>query len=200
MDILSQTVDSDRGPAPLTPSVSEPATTLAELTLCLSATYAALGRLHLDLNEPDLALADLNEALRLDPDNTEAYQLRSVIEKRTGQVRSVRVTPDQSERHELAIDCGSPPPTRFQAGYQVLARYDESGNSDQPLIVVPLTDMGRFEAIEFARRMCSEESRSLRRGLYVAYWSHGEEFDVVVSEFRSLVREIHLEQAVGDDG
>jgi hypothetical protein len=49
--------------------------------------------------------------------------------------------------------------------------------------------------------MCSEESQSQRVSLYHdAYWTGGEQFDTVVIEFRSLVREIHLEKAIDDDG
>ena len=84
----------------------------------------------------------------------------------------------------------------------MLARYPNLPNGgDDPLgSPFPLTDEGRIRAIEFAREMCSEQSRSQRQELYEAYWSCGLDFDTVVVEFRSLTREVHLEKALDEDG
>jgi len=83
----------------------------------------------------------------------------------------------------------------------VSARYHaEDNDTDQILAWFPLTAQGRQQAIDYARHMCSEESRSQRNQLYDAYWTGGVDFDAVVTEVRSIVRRVHLEKALDDDG
>jgi hypothetical protein len=144
----------------------------------------------------------VNEAIRLDPGNAEALHLRGVIEQQTGQAHSAVDVSSQSEGREPAIDNSDAPQTRLQAGYHVMARYgNDSGDADDTLASpFRLTDEGRLEAIEFARRMCRDESRQQRQNLYAAYSTSGEEFDTVVVEFRSLTRQVHLEKALDEDG
>jgi hypothetical protein len=184
------------------PTIPDRTSAIAELTVCLSQAYIARAYFHLDLGETDLALADLDATVRLDPDNIEANRLGSLIAGHPGQVVPSPTVDGQTQGNEPAIDAGVQPQTRFEAGYQVMARYpDNPGRGDEPLGPAhPLTALGRLQAIEFARHMCSDESSRERGLLYDAYLTGGEQFDTVVTEFRSLVREIHLEKAADDDG
>jgi tetratricopeptide (TPR) repeat protein len=105
---------------------------LAESTRCLSDAYTARARIRLDRGEYDPALADLNDAVRLAPDNTEALQLRDAVEQRRGHVDRAEPILGQAERLEPATNGGRPVQTRFQAGYRVMARYsvEDDGTDD----------------------------------------------------------------------
>lgn len=200
MDDLNQTAGPNVGSAPLTPGSQVHPDPLEGLNRCLSATYVARARLHLDLGDTLLAVADMREAFRHTPASFDPSQDRSITAGGASQVPPVQAAPDKSERDESSIDGGNTFPGCFQEGYQVLARYDQNNYSDQPLCDFPLTETGRLEAIGFARHMCSESSRTLRSQLYDAHRSGGEDFDVIVIEYRSLVRQVHLERGVYEDG
>ena len=176
--------------------------TLAELTRCLSDAYTARGRIRMERGELGLARADLDDAIRQDPGNAEAHDLLALVQDPQGRRPQAEAESDQAERLDPVNLAGSPTQTRFQAGYQVEARYPylPGGDGDPLASPSPLTVEGRLQAIEFARRMCRDESRSQRGELYDASWTDGEEFDTVVVEFRSLTREVHVERALDEDG
>jgi hypothetical protein len=148
----------------------------------------------------DLARADLDQAVRQLPDNTEAHRLRILVEERQQHDHQSETLNLHPERLEEARGYAGPLQTQFQAGYLVTTHCPDSPNYGEPLgSPSPLTPQGRLAAIEFARRMCREESRTQRQQLYDAYWTSGEEFDTVVWEFRSLARVIHFEKALDED-
>ena len=169
---------------------------LVQLTRCLSEAYNARGRIYLERGETDLARSDLNDALRLDPGNTDAHQLRYFIERHhpagSGFSPAEGDDPAPAEFH---------PQTRFEAGYQVMARYPDNPERGDDLLETsfPLTSRGYHEAVEYAKHMCSDASSYERDHLYDAYHTGGETFDTVVVEFRSLAREVHLEKAALDE-
>lgn len=202
MDIVDPTVGNQSVTASKVATPQDPEATLAELTRCLSEAHTARGRIHLERGETDMALSDLNDALRLDPCNADAHRLRSTIERHPGQILPAPTAHGQTEGDEPAIDAGLQPQTRFEAGYQVMARYPDNPERGDDLLETsfPLTPGGLLEAVKYARHMCSDESSRERGLLYDAYLTGGENFDTVVFEFRSLAREVHLEKAVEDDG
>lgn len=186
-------------PNDTTPPAAE--ATLAQLTRCLSEAYTARGRIHLERGETDLALSDLNDALRLDPGNAEAHRLRVCIERHPNQVRPAPTVQGQTGGDEPKVDMACQPPTRFDAGYQVWARYPENPERGDDLLETGFspTPRGLREAVAHARHMCSADSSRERGLLYDAYMTGAEEFDAVVVEFRSLAREVHLERGPTDD-
>ncbi len=173
-----------------------PKSDLEGLTTLISLALTARARLRLEQGGRDLALADLKEALRHEPGNNEAIELRHQI-----QGERVGAEPGSTGLVIQGITGEGEPWPHHRAGYQVMARYpDNPGRCDDPLgPPYPLTAQGRMEAIEFARRMCSDATRTQRRELFDAYWTGGEDFDAVVVEFRSLAREVHLEKALDED-
>ena len=170
---------------------------LAQLTRCLGDLHAARGRINLERGERDLARADLAESLRQDPDNADAQQLRGLIERHhpTGSCFS------PAEGDGPGANTASQPRTRFEAGYQVWARYPDNPDRGDDLLETGFspTPRGLQEAIEYARYMCGDESSRERGLLYDAYMTGGEEFGAVVVEYRSLAREVHLEKGPTDD-
>ncbi len=202
MDTMNSTIGNEQVTTPNDTTPPGPGETLAQLTHCLSEAYTARGRLHLERGETDMAESNLNDALRLDPGNADAHRLRGIIERHPGQVLPAPTAHGQTEGDEPAIDAGLQPQTRFEAGYQVMARYpDNPGRGDDLLETsFPLTPGGFLEAVKYARHMCSDESSRERGLLYDAYLTGGEAFDAVVTEFRSLTRMIHLEKALDEDG
>jgi hypothetical protein len=197
---MDRSNDNDSGAE--IPMIAEQTSTIAELTKCLSQAYTVRGRIHMERGETDHALADLDDALRLDPGNADAHRLRGLIEGHPEQVVPSPTVHGQTEGDEPAIDAGLQAQHRFEAGYQVRARYPDNPGRDDDVLKMsfPLTPEGFLEAVEYARHMCSDESSRERGLLYDAYLTGGEQFDTVVTEFRSLVREIHLEKAIDDDG
>jgi len=201
MDTMNSTIRNESVTAPNDTMPPGPEETLAQLTRCLSEAYTARGRLHLERGETDMAQSDLNDALRLDPGNADAHRLRGIIERHPGQVLPAPTAHGQTGGDEPAIDAGLQPQTRFEAGYQVMARYPDNPRYGDDLLETsfPLTSRGYHEALEYAKYMCSDESSSERDKLYDAYRTGGENFDTVVVEFRSLAREVHLEKAALDE-
>jgi hypothetical protein len=174
--------------------------TLTELTRCLSDAYVARGRMRLERGEFSLALSDLDDAIRQAADSTEAHRLRDLVHERKEADHQIQVAEVQTEPFHQAQCDAIRIETQFLAGYVVMARYESAHISDQPLSGrFPLGAEGRLAAIEEARRLCRDESRQQRQNLYDAYWTQGEEFDAIVTEFRSLTREVHLEKAL-DEG
>ena len=200
MDTLNSTNRNESATAPNETMPPGPEETLVQLTRCLSEAYTARGRIYLERGETDLALSDLNDALGLDPGNADADRLRDLIDRHPGQVLPAPTPRGQTEGGEPAI-AGLPPQTRFEAGYQVLARYPDNPERGDDLLETsfPLTSRGYQEALEYAKHMCSDASSYERDHLYDAYHTGGEDFDTVVVEFRSLVREVHLEKAALDE-
>lgn len=174
-----------------------PEEALTQLTRCLGDLHAARGRINLERGERDLARADLAESLRHDPSNADAHQLRGLIERHHPAGSGLSPAEGDGPGGETA----SQPRTRFEAGYQVWARYPENPdrNDDSLVTPYPLTPKGLKDAIEYAKHMCSDASWSRRSDLFDAYWTGGVDFDAVVVEFRSLAREVHLEKGPFDD-
>lgn len=201
MDTMDSTIRNDQVTAPNDTMPPGPEETLAQLTRCLSEAHTARGRIHLERGETDLAQSDLNDALRLDPGNADANRLRDFIERHPSQVLPAPTASGQTEHDEPATDAGLQPQTRFESGYQVLARYPDNPERPDDLLETsfPLTPRGYHEALEYAKHMCSDASSYERNHLYDAYHTGGENFDTVVVEFRSLAREVHLEKAVDND-
>jgi hypothetical protein len=186
--------DEPRANSDGTPSQGQEET-LAQLTQLLSEAFTARGLIQLQRGELDLARADLDQAVVQVPDNTEAHRLRILVEERQQHDHRSETLKIHPERLEQARSYAGPPETQFQAGYLVTARYPKCPDYHEPLgSPSPLTPQGRLHAIEFARRMCSEESSTQRQQLYDASWTGGEWFDTVVWEFRSLARVIHFEK------
>ncbi len=201
MNTMNSTIGNEQVTTPNDTTPPGPEETLAQLTRCLCEAYTARGRIHLERGETDMAQSDLNDALRLDPGNAEAHRLRGSVERHPGQVLPAPNAHGQTGGDEPAIDAGLQPQTRFESGYQVMARYpDNPGRGDDLLETsFPLTPGGFLEAVEYAKHMCSDASSSERDKLYDAYLTGGENFDTVVVEFRSLARQVHLEKAALDE-
>lgn len=201
MDATNSTIGDEQATAPNDATTPGPGETLAQLTRCLSETYTARGRVHLERGETGLALADLDEALRMEPGNAEAHRLRVVVERRPGQVLPAPNAHGQAGGEGPATDADLRPQTRFEAGYQVMARYpDNPGRRDDLLKTsFPLSPRGFLEAVKYARHMCSDESSRERGLIYDAYLTGDEVFDAVVVEYRSLARQVHLEKAALDE-
>ena len=201
MNTMNTTFGDEQATTPQDATAPGPGETLAQLTRCLSEAYTARGRVYLERGETDLALADLDDALRMEPGNAEAHRLRVVVERLPGQVLPAPNAHGQDGGDGPATDAGPRPQTRFEAGYQVMARHPDNPERRDDLLKTsfPLTPGGFHEAVEYARRMCSDESSRERGLLYDAYMTHGEVFDAVVMEFRSLTRQVHLEKAALDE-
>ena len=97
MDTMNSTIRDVSATAPDDTKPPGPEETLAQLTHCLSEAYTARGRIYLERGETDLALSDLNDALRLDPGNADAHRLRSIIERHPGQVLPAPTAHGQTE-------------------------------------------------------------------------------------------------------
>ncbi len=133
----------------LSPTLSpHAAADIPDLNRLLSHGYSARAAVHFKLGDLDAALADLDSALRLFADNSEALHLRGLVHQRRGDQPQAEV-----DLH-LAAHLGWPDPQRGVASspcelcYRVIGYFGY--NFDPVLNTFPLTPEGRRDAIEYA--------------------------------------------------
>lgn len=92
---------------------AESSTPTPESTASLALLYTARAGIRLDMNQPDTALLDLDEAIRLAPSQPDAYIVRGQIYLSRQQKKKARLDFDkaialgvpQSELHDLLLRC-----------------------------------------------------------------------------------------------
>ena len=195
MSKLNLTIGHERGASERSTGDAGPGTTLAELTILLGNVYTARGRLHSHLGEADLALTDLDLALRHDPDNGEALALRALI--RGEEATLSRPVPVAGQPSDPAGDHPDVGGSHLQAGYYLMTTRDSS-NLEDLLHAYPLTSEGRAAAIEYADELARNPSK--RWILDSRYAVDDPDFDAVVYEIRSIARRVHHASALDDQG
>ena len=195
MGKLKLTIGHEPGAAEGRTRDAAPGATLAELTILLGTVYAARGRLHSHLGEADLALTDLDQALRHDPDNGEARTLRARL--RGEGADSAGHDPGAGRPSAVAGDHAGVSRSQLLAGYYVMTTR-HPGTVDRLLQVHPLTPEGRAAAIEHAVGLARDPSE--REELDARYAVDDPDFDAVVYEVRSIARRVHHASALDRHG
>jgi len=179
--------------------VSSSGEVVAELTRTIAAAYAARGLARRSRGEFDLALSDLDQSLRHDPDNSEAMLVRSFARRDRG---DDVVEADLDERRVLGLSESGPMLGRsyLMAGYAVVADPQPSAGVVHILLeTYPLSPEGRDDAIAWAddlARMPSLRQEAIGGGTP----ARDPNFDALVLEIRAVARVIHLGEPMDEDG
>ncbi len=180
-------------------TISSAEDNVAELTRTIAAAYAARGTARWVRGEHDLALADLDAALRHDPDNGEARLVHAFVRRDRGDAVAES---DLDERRVLGLDEYGPVPGRsyLMAGYAVMADSTPYADLVDGLVATsPLTPEGRSEAIGLAQFLA--RTPSLREE-EVGGRPPGRpsDFDALVLEIRAVARVVYVGEAMDDEG